>query len=213
MKDKMKSRQRSLRYALERLFDELDQDILEKIVNLLNYYLQNDSISYKIIEKLSKDNPTDTLLFLWENKLLIPQHSTHGTLEWGDALLDPSLDETFRIPQISKQLLQEVQKTGIWNIEEAIRKKFKQIGDPNYQKMPRLIKRLYSVSQNQTINGSQIRQICENMNIANRIDSIISELKGIGIMSPTISNSLLSSVKSKSPLYKLNSFLLKLYGA
>ena len=207
----MKSRRNNLSSALKNIFDELSEPLWEKIVNLLNYYLQNGFISYEIIKKLIINNPKDPLLFLWEKKIFIPQQSSHGTLEWGDSSLRLKSKETYRMPWITERLLHSVQETKVWNVDEVIRKMFKQIGDPNYHKMSRLVRKIYYSSNHQLIEGTKLRNICEKMGIENRIDSIISELKGTGIMSPTISCSLFNSLKSRSPKYELNPLLSKIY--
>ncbi|TFF99864.1 MAG: hypothetical protein EU541_03805 [Promethearchaeota archaeon] len=201
----------NLENALENLYEDLNGVFLENIIKTLIYYLKNNSISFRNIEKIVSEDVIDLLLFLNEKKILIPQKSSHGTLEWGDISLNPNPFETYRMPQITKLLMQKVQETKVWNLKKVITDKFKQIGDPNYQKMPSLIKQMYRISQNHLINGTQIREICCEQGVEERIDSIISELKGIGIMSPTITRSLFSSVRSKSPQYELNPLLFKLY--
>lgn len=207
----MKGGRNNLWNALKNIFDELDENLLEKIEQLLNYYLQNGFISYIVIKELINENPMDLLLFLWEKKMFIPQHSSHGTLEWGDSTLNLRPKETYHMPAITERLLHSVQESKVWNVDEVIKKKFKQIGDPQYKKMPRLVRKLYKHSQDLLIEGTKIREICEKMDMESRIDSIISELKGTGIMSPTISRSFFNTVRSRSPKYELNPLLLKIY--
>lgn len=207
----MKGRNNNLHRALKKAFIGLNENLLKEVGELLNFYLETKSISYKTIKQLIPDNPIDPLLFLIEKNLFISQQSTHGTLEWGDSAFNLNPNPTFRMPSITESLLRSMQEEGFWNVDEVVKEKFRQIEDPNYQKMPRLIRQIYLSAQDQQIDGSQIRHICEKMDIEDRIDSIISELKGLGIMSPTISRSLFSSVRSKSPHYELNPLLFTIY--
>jgi hypothetical protein len=207
----MKGRNNNLHRALKKAFILLNENLLEEVVVLLNFYLETKSISYKTITQLISDNPIDPLLFLIEKNLFISKQSTHGTLEWGDSAFNLKPNTTFRMPSITESLLRRMQEKGFWNVDEVVKEKFRQIEDPNYRKMPRLIRQIYLFAQDQQIDGSQIRHLCEKMDIEDRIDSIISELKGLGIMSPTITRSLFSSVKSKSPYYELNPLLFTIY--
>jgi len=207
----MKVSNNNLRRALKKAFISLNENMLEEVVEIMNFYLETKLISYKTIKQLISDDPIDPLLFLIEKNLFISQQSTHGTLEWGDSAFNLKPNTTFRMPSITESLLRRMQEKGFWNVDEIIKEKFRHIEDPNYQKMPRLIRQIYLSAQDQQIDGSKIRHICEKMDIEDRIDSIISELKGLGIMSPTISRSLFSCVRSKSPQYELNPLLFKIY--
>ncbi len=207
----MSSVDNNLKEMLSRLFDDIDGDLLNDVGRILELYLQNNSISYKNIKHIVEDDVMDAMLFLSEKKLLIPQQSSHGTLEWSDSFLNTSPEEKYNMPQITRELLNHARVCGVFNIEEIVRKKFKNIEDPNYKEMPDLLRRLLQMEKHLLVNGRQIRSICEDKGIEARIDSIVSELKGMGIMSPVITRGLFSAVKSKTPQYELNPILVALY--
>jgi hypothetical protein len=205
----IKNLQKALR---EYFFDEntKDKEMVDSVAKILYNCSKNDDLTYKKIENLTKKKDlTDLMFFINENKLLIPKESFSKTMEWDDRTFLNISDETFEIPNVIKHLVTEALHSGFWNNEKAIIKTFKQIGDPNYKTMPILVKKLYQYSKNYHISGTQIKRLCEELLLDDKVNSLISELKGSGVMSPKLTSSLFQSVKQKSPIYKLNPSLFK----
>ncbi|MFO7795929.1 MAG: hypothetical protein ACQERB_05165 [Promethearchaeati archaeon] len=184
-------------------FDLNDNDLIENISSILAYVLENNKITTRIILNLSDKNYEDVLFILFEKRLLIPENSYRG-LEWQECRFSLDMDQTYRMPIIIKNLVKFSMKSGIWNLEEAILHTFIKIGDKNYKKMPILVHKLYEKSKNYRIKGKRIREICMDLGLEERTSALISELKGVGIMSPELSRSLFSSLKEKTPIYELN---------
>ena len=73
--------------------------------------------------------------------------------------------------------------------------------------MPLLVGRMASEVKGHRINGIQIKRICAELGLGDRIDPLLSELKACGIISPKLS-SLTDVIRQGSPIYELNPSLL-----
>ncbi|RLC71091.1 MAG: hypothetical protein DRI26_05820 [Chloroflexi bacterium] len=179
----------------------------DKLIPLLARTLaqacKSGELSYDELEKMAEDDSEDLLLLGFQWKLLLPTRSAKGTLEWGDAMLLPQPGEVYKLPNVIKCLVEEATQTGQWNVDRAIVAAFKAIGEPEPEKMPKLVQRLGEESRNYVINAVQIEKICRELGLENRVNSIIAELKGSGVLSPKV-GSLTEVIKEGSPLYELN---------
>ena len=184
-------------------FDQNNNDLIENISCILAYVLENNKITARIILNLSDENYEDILFILFEKKLIIPESSYRG-LEWQECRFSLDMNQTYKMPIIIKNLVKLAMKSGIWNLEHAILHTFIKIGDKDHEKMPTLIHKLYEKSKNYRIKGKMIREICKDLGLEERTGALISELKGVGIMSPELSRSLFLSLKEKTPIYELN---------
>jgi len=77
------------------------------------------------------------------------------------------------------------------------------LGDPNYKQIPGLVRSISEKAVNQRITGNQIKMICLQVGLSNRVDSLIAELKAAGIISPRL-RSIPEVNREGSPLYELN---------
>jgi len=195
---------KNLYNALKSIFNEqFDRKIIEVIAKILEICLTEKEIRQKQINAITKKNPEDILFLTFEKKLLIPKSSYRG-LEWDDSKFLLSETEKYKMPKIIKSLVKYAMNSGVWNSEEAIKTIFKNIKEDDYDKMPRLVRRLYNESENYRTNGYKIKEICKDFSLKERTGAIISELKGTGIISPQLNFSLFSSLKNRSPSYELN---------
>ncbi|TXT64342.1 MAG: hypothetical protein BAJALOKI3v1_220006 [Promethearchaeota archaeon] len=195
---------RNLFEAMKSHFSEnLEINLIETITEILESALITHGITLKQISKITEKDVEDLLFILFDFKILIPNNAYRG-LEWQDTEFVLGPNQAFNIPTIIKSLVQLAIDSGIWNPEEAIRITFEKFGEKEYKKMPYLVKALYNQAKNYRISGGQITEICNELSLEARAGIIISELKGIGIMSPQLSRSLFTSLKKKSPLYELN---------
>ncbi|HIH96209.1 MAG TPA: hypothetical protein HA348_01745 [Thermoplasmata archaeon] len=69
--------------------------------------------------------------------------------------------------------------------------------------MPKLVQKLGEESKDCKVNAIQIKKICRELDLEDKVDSLIAELKGSGVMSPKL-GSLIEVMKEGSPVYELN---------
>lgn len=160
-------------------------------------------LSYDELKEIAEDDSEDLLLLGFQWKLLLPTRSAKGTLEWGDVLLLPQPGEVYKMPNVIKCLVEEAIQTGQWNVDRAIVAAFKSVGEPEPGKMPKLVQRLGEESRDYMINAVQIEKICRELGLENKVNSLIAELKGSGVLSPKV-GSLTEVIREGSPLYELN---------
>jgi hypothetical protein len=202
----------NLKKALDEYFlneNSLNKELINSLAKILYHCSKNNTISFKEIKELNNGDITDLIFFINEKKLLIPEKTFSGTMEWEDTTFLNKSNEIYDIPNIIKQMVIEALKNGIWDSKKAIIKTFKRIGEADYKKMPSLVKKLYKYSKNYHIYGSQIKKQCDDMLLGNKVNSIISELKGTGVMSPKLTSSFFHSIEEMSPIYELNPSLFK----
>ena len=99
--------------------------------------------------------------------------------------------------------MEESSKTGCWDPEHAITKLFREMGEPNWERIPKLVEELGRQSRDYRVTAVQIKEICNELDMGDRVDMLIAELKGSGVMSPKLS-SLAEVSRVGSPLYELN---------
>jgi hypothetical protein len=160
------------------------------------------TISYTEVEKIAGDDAEDVLLLGDEWRLLLPVR-TRKSAAWEDRLLICEPGESYEVPNMVRCLVEEASSTGCWNPEHAITKLFKEMGEPAWERMPKLIWRLEERGEDYRIATVQIKKTCRELGLGNRVDTLIAELKASGVMSPKLS-SLAEVARERSPLYELN---------
>jgi len=70
-------------------------------------------------------------------------------------------------------------------------------------KMPKLVQKLGEESKDYKVNAIQIKKICRELDLGDRVDFLIAELKGSGVMTPKLS-SLAEVMRETSSIYELN---------
>jgi hypothetical protein len=169
---------------------------------LLAYAAQKSTVSYQEIKEIIKDDPEDVLLLADEWRLLLTVSTTKSS-SWEDRLLALKDGEIYEIPNIIRYLLQDGLHTGRWEPEKAIGKFFKELGDPNHKQIPGLVRSISEKAVNHRITGNQIKMICLQFGLSNRVDVLIAELKAAGIISPRL-RSVPEVNKEGSPIYEIN---------
>jgi hypothetical protein len=160
------------------------------------------TISYREVAKIANCNAGDVLLLGDEWRLLIPVR-TRKSAAWEDRLLLCEPGESYEVPNIVRCLVEDASRTGCWEPEHAIIKLFKEMGEPAWERMPKLIGRLGARAEYQRITAVQIKKTCSELGLGDRVDTLIASLKGSGVMSPKL-GSLTEVVREGSPLYELN---------
>jgi hypothetical protein len=189
-----------LEKALSRLLKH--SELTSCLAPVLAHASKKGSISYREIDKIVNDNAKDVLLFGNKWRLLIPTRIVKSSA-WEDRLLLCEPGELYEVPNIARCLMEEASKTGCWDTEHAITKLFKEMGEPDWERMPKLVEELGKQSKDCRITAVQIKKTCSELGLGDRVDMLIAELKGSGVMSPKLS-SIPEVSRAGAPLYELN---------
>jgi hypothetical protein len=160
-------------------------------------------ISYDEVDEVAKDDSEDVLLLGFELRLLLPTRSARGTLEWGDAVLLPKPGEMYKMPNVVKCLVEEAIRTGRWDPDSAVSKVFMIMGESEWEEAQKLVQKLGEEAKNCKINAIQIKRVCRELDLEDKVDLLIAELKASGVMSPKL-GSLNEVIREGSPIYELN---------
>jgi len=176
--------------------------ITSQLAQVLAYAVEKGTISYQEIKELIKDDPGDLLLLADEWRLLLSV-TTAKSSSWEDRLLLLREGEQYEIPNIIKYLVKESLHSGTWDARKAIGGLFKDLGDSLWEMIPDLVRSIQDEAVNQVISSNQIKMICLQFGLSNRVDSLIAELKAAGIISPRLSSAPEVN-RHGAPLYELN---------
>jgi len=81
--------------------------------------------------------------------------------------------------------------------------KYTEMGEPVWEQMPKLVERLGQQARDCRITTVQIKEVCAELDMGDRVDALIAELKGSGVMSPKLA-SLAEVHRARIPIYELN---------
>jgi len=189
-----------LEKALGRLLKR--NELTSCLAQVLARASESDRVSYHEMEKMVNGDAEDVLLLGSEWRVLLPVR-TLKSAAWEDRLLLCEPGESYEVPNIIRYMVKEASKTGRWNPEHAITNVFKEMGEPAWQRMPKLIERLEEQAENHRIAATKIKKIFSESGLGDRVDTLIAELKAAGVMSPKL-GSLAEVTRAGSPLYELN---------
>ena len=176
-----------------------------KMAQLLEATL-NKSISYEDVEKIIGNDAEDILTLGYGWRLILPVRAAKAG-DWEDRMLIPQPGEIYQVPNVVKHLVKHAIETGRWDPEKAIIEVFRNIGEPELDKMPVLVERMASKVKGHRINGSQIKKICTELGLEKRVDPLVSELKACGILSHKL-GAIIEASRQGSPIYEINPALL-----
>ena len=189
-----------LENALARLLDS--SELTGCLASVLGHASEKGGISYEDVLEKAHGKAEDVLLLADEWRLLLPIR-TAKSAAWEDRLLLCEPEEHFEMPHVVTYAVKEAAKTGNWNPEGAIRRLFKEMGDPDWERVPSLVGRLGEKAENCKISAAQIGKTCAEFGLEQRVDMLIAELKASGVMSPKL-GSFSETNREGSPLYELN---------
>jgi hypothetical protein len=189
-----------LEKALHRILG--DDRTTNKLSKLLAYTSVNDSVSYQEIRKIIKDDPEDVLLVADKWRLLLPVRTTKSAA-WEDRILLLQDGEIYEIPNVIRYLVKNALDTGKWDSEKAIIKLFREFEDPYWKQIAGLVKIITEKATDYTITSNQIKKICLQFGLSNKVDWLIAELKAAGIISPRL-GSIPDVIGAQSPIYEIN---------
>ena len=180
----------------------LKADDANKVAKILGEVIKRGKISYEDAGRIINEDPEDVLLLCYGWRLLLPTRAAKSG-DWDDRMLILQPGEIYEIPNVTRHLVAGACKTGRWNPENAIIEAFRNIGEPDLDKMSSLVGGMASESKGHRISGIQIKRICTELGLADRVDPLLSVLKACGIMSPKML-SLSETSREGSPIYELN---------
>jgi hypothetical protein len=189
---------------LEKALDELlkSAELTSRLASVLVQASKRGSISYREVDKIVHDNAEDILLLGNEWRVLLPVRTVKSGA-WEDRLLLCKPGESYEVPNIVRLLVVEATKTGRWNTERAITNIFKEMGEPAWEIMPKLVERLEEQARDYRVTASQIKKICSDLDLGDRVDALIAGLKAGGVMSPKL-GSIAEVSREGTPIYELN---------
>jgi hypothetical protein len=189
---------------LEKALDELlkGAELTSRLASVLANASKSGRISYREVAQIANDNAEDVLLLGNEWRLLLPVR-TLKSAAWEDRLLLCEPGESYEVPNIARYLVEEAAKTGRWDPELAITKLFKEMGEPAWERMPKLVEWLEEQARDYRVTASQIKKICSELDLEDRVDALIAGLKASGVMSPKLS-SIAEVSREGTPIYELN---------
>jgi hypothetical protein len=177
-------------------------ELTNRLAQVLALASKRGRVAYYEIGEIISGDAEDVLLLGEEWRLLLPVRTLKSTA-WEDRLLVAKPEELYELPNIVRYLVEDAGKTGHWNPEYAITKLFREMGEPNWEQIPELVEELEQQAKNYRITAIQIKEICSKLALGNRVDTLIAELKGSGVMSPKL-GSLAEVSRAGTPIYELN---------
>ncbi len=184
----------------------LKSDDAAKIARLLELAVKNRNVSYEEARAVIGEDIEDILILAYGWRILLPVKAAKAG-DWEDKMLTTQPGDTYQAVNVVKHLAENASKTGRWDPEIAIAQAFDDIGEPETDKMPTLVARIASEVKGHRISGVQIKRLCTELGLGDRVDPLISELKACGILSPKLS-SLTESSRTGTPIYEINPCLL-----
>lgn len=160
-------------------------ELTGSLAQILTYISKKDRVTFSEVAETVGDNAEEVLLLGNEWRLILPMR-TRRTSSWEDRLLLFDPVELYEVPNIVRYLVEKASETGLWEPGIALSELFREMGDPHWNIIPRLVERLGDQSKNYRITAIQIKEICGGLGLGDRVDALIVELKGSGVISPKL---------------------------
>jgi hypothetical protein len=189
---------------IEKALGSFLEDYVEFLARILGQAVKKDRISYEEIERLiePEDDIGEVLLLGYDWRILLPVRSSKS-MEWENRLLIPVAGEIYELPNGVKCLVREAARSGTWKPEKAVAETAREMGEPAWDQIPELVKKLGEYAEANRITGFQIKKACKTLRLEEKVDSLIAGLKGSGILSPSLGY-LPEAAQQKAPVYELN---------
>ena len=183
-------------------------ELTDSLTQILTRASKKGRVTFHEVAETVGENAEEVLLMGYEWRLVLPMR-TRRTSSWEDRLLLFSPDELYEVPNIVRYLVENASKTGIWEPGVAVSELFREMGDPHWNIIPRLVGRLWDQSRHSRITAIQIQEICCGLGLGDRVDALIVELKGSGVISPKLRSPAEVS-RAGAVIFELNPSLLTL---
>ncbi len=172
------------------------------LADVLMAACRQPTIAFEDIRKIEPRDIEELLLFAWDWKLLIPVAASQCS-EWDNRVMRMEAGEMYEKPNISRYLIEVAAATGTWNIPGAVLSLYRDMGEPDWQKMPPLVAAITGRAVNYTIGAAAINAACLKAGIKDKTGAMIAILKGGGIISPKLA-AIEPVARTKAPLYEVN---------
>jgi len=177
-------------------------ELTNPLAQVLVLASERGRVAYHEIGEIISGDAEDVLLLGNEWGLIFPVR-TLKSAAWEDRLLVAKPEELYELPNIVRYLVEEAKITGRWEAGRALAELFRDMGEPDWEQIPKLVEELGRQAKNYKITAIQIKEICSKLALGNRVDTLIAELKGSGVMSPKL-GSLAEVSRAGTPIYELN---------
>ncbi|MBM3132756.1 MAG: hypothetical protein FJZ95_06975 [Chloroflexi bacterium] len=172
------------------------------VARSLSKAVPSGRITFKEITALCGGGAEDAVLVAWKWRLLVPVR-TLKSHEWDDRMLLVESNEVYEVPNIVRFLVEDALAGGGWKPDAALARLFRVMKEPRWERMPRVIRRMRQRSKGYRIDGDQIREVCCELGMGDRMDAMIGGLKGSGVMSPQMA-ARAEMARASSPIYEMN---------
>lgn len=169
-----------LRRAIRSISDNDDE-----IAPLLMASLNQD-ITYRDLRELfGKEDISELLLIANEKRFIMPRGEN---LSWNSSDRFFRLEDEiyYTIPNVVKFAVMQALESGVWDINHAIHAYFKQIEEPLWDTMPAFFNALKQHAKYRKITSDDIKAIADSFGIGDKTGALIAELKGSGLISPSV---------------------------
>ncbi len=160
-------------------------ELTGSLAQILTYVSKKGRVTFHKVAETVGNNAEEVLLLGNEWRLILPMR-TRRTASWEDRLLLFGPVELYEVPNIVRYLVEHASETGLWEPEVALSELFKEMGDPHWNMIPRVVERLWEQSKNSRLTAIQIKELCGELGLGDRVDALIVELKGSGVISPKL---------------------------
>ena len=197
----------NIRRALDRVLGP-DESLGSVLAAALDRGRRQESIAFEEIAALAPDDGREVILLAWDWRLLIPRRSRQSA-EWDDRILRLEAGEHFEIVNIVRFLLDSAAQSGTWDLGEAVRSLYAEMGEPSFADMPLLVEKIARRVKYSNLSGTAIHAACVHAGFQDRTGAMIAILKGGGVICPRLLSSN-PAEKKGSPLYEMHPLVLKL---
>jgi len=198
----------SERELLTRALNCFISEYADSLARILSACEPTGEILYEQAKALIRpgDDPVEVLLTAYEWRLLIPRR-TQKTMQWDDRIFIPREGEIYECPHIIRKLVAIAKKTGEWRPLDAAAMLSKEMSIGPGNSISRLVQRMLELTRNGHIDGTRIRNACKEVGLKDKVDTVISNFKAAGIISPALGY-LPQMKKQQGPIYELNPSLI-----
>jgi hypothetical protein len=180
------------------------------LARVLDYACTRGRVSYDEAQTLIEEGADDVLLLASELRLLVPMRTLRSAA-WEDRIFLAEPGAIYEMPHVVRFLVQNARQSGQWNPADALRECFRLAGEPEWERIPIVVDRIGQRSEAHRINARQIKEVCDELGLGHRVDVLIAEVKGTGVMSPKL-GSLAEVARIGAPIYELNPCLFRKKG-